>query len=386
MSITMHADEPAPGIGADGRPDPAYAAALGLRPAPPGRRSVAFAIDAAGWAVLAVPVVVGAFQAVPAVRSGGITEVAELAVPLVLVAVGQLLLTAYGLTQLALHGRRGVTIGKASIGLRSVEVASFGPVGFWRAVLRASVLWAAQLLVPVAGPALCFASGLWDPEARGRSWLDRIGRCLVVDARHGLDPFDARALRFARRQLEAPPRAQQPTLPSLASERAVDERTFIPAARSSSGVVAAPPAATDRGESPAAWAPPPLAPAAPAATESAGRSGPASATLVFADGRRVAASGTTLLGRDPATADDDPAGTRLLPIADPTMGLSKTHAAVLVDELGVHVTDRWSSNGTEVVGPDGRSVELEPGTRHPVAHGSTVRVGGAEFRVEEADA
>lgn len=382
----MHADEPIPGVGADGRADPAYAAALGLRPASPGRRSAAFAIDAAGWALLALPAVLGAVQLLPVVSGGTATDAAALAGPLLLLGVGQLLLTAYGITQLALHGRRGVTIGKAALGLRSVNVATFDGPGFWRVVLRVLVLWAAQVVLPVVGPAVCFASGLWDPEARGRSWLDRVGRCLVVDARHGLDPFDGKALRHARRRLEAAPRAERPVLPSLASDRSVDERTFIPAARSSSGVVAAPPPA-EAAEAASTWSPPPIAPvpAAPPAPPASRVQDPgaqAAATLAFADGARVAASGITLLGRDPATGADDPADTALLPLVDASMGLSKTHAAVTVDERGVRVTDRWSSNGTSVVHPDGGTRQLEPGVPTAVEPGSTVRLGGVEFRVE----
>ncbi|WP_067948616.1 RDD family protein [Agromyces sp. NDB4Y10] len=392
MSITMHADEPIPGVGADGRPDPAYAAALGLRPAPTGRRAAAFAIDATGWALLSIPAVIAAVQLVPVVMAGSATDLGTLAGPLVLSAVGQVLLTAYGLTQLGLHGRRGITIGKASLGLRSVNAATFARPGFWRVVLRVLVLWASQVVLPIVGPAICFASGLWDPEGRGRSWLDRVGRCLVLDVRRGLDPFDGKALRFARRQVESAPFAERPDLPSLASDRGIDERTFIPAARSSSGVVAAPPASRPEATV-GAWTPPPVAEVAPPpATTSPSAAGPsptatrASATLVFGDGARVAASGTTLIGRDPARADGDPERALLLPVADPTMGLSKTHAAVVVDEHGVHVVDRWSSNGTAIVEADGRSRELEAGVPHPLPAGASVRLGGVEFRVEEVRA
>ncbi|MEI5585575.1 MULTISPECIES: RDD family protein [unclassified Agromyces] len=381
MSITMHADEPVAGVGADGRPDPAYAAALGLRPAPAGRRAAAFAIDATGWALLAVPTAIAVAQLVPVVASGGVPDAADLAVPLVLAAVGQLLVTAYGVTQLALHGRRGVTIGKASLGLRSVNAATFARPGFWRVALRALVLWASQVVLPLVGPALCFASGLWDPEGRGRSWLDRVGRCLVVDARHGLDPFDGKALRHARRTLEGEPLAQRPTLPSLASDRAIDERTFIPAARSSSGVVAAPPAAAPDA-APGAWTPPPVDAGRPPAAPAPDPSPAASATLVFGDGARVAASGTLLLGRDPARGEADPHAAVLVPLVDPSMGLSKTHAAVVVDDRGVRVVDRWSSNGTTIVERDGRARALEPGVAEAVPPGASVRLGGVEFRVD----
>jgi hypothetical protein len=382
----MHADDPIAGVGPDGRPDPAYAGALGLVAAPSGRRSAAFALDAAAWTIASLPAVIGWVQLAPVVLAAGAQvgapDVAALAGPLVLVAVGQALVVALGITQLALHGRRGVTIGKASFGLRSVNVATFGRPGFWRVVLRVLVLWASQVVLPVVGPALCFASGLWDPERRGRSWLDRVGRCWVVDARGGLDPFDAKALRHARRQAEAVPHAERPNLPSLATDRSIDERTFIPAARSSSGVVAAPPVAPapDAVASTGAWSPPPLgAPVAAPATHAGTRS---SATLVFADGARLAASGTTLLGRSPARAEGDPGDAALVPLVDASMGLSKTHAAVEVDARGVRVTDRWSSNGTEIVAADGAVQVLEPGVPHTVPAGSSVRLGGVEFRVE----
>ena len=52
-------DEPIPGLGADGRPDPEYARRLGLVPAPGGRRAAAFALDALAWIVLALPGAIG---------------------------------------------------------------------------------------------------------------------------------------------------------------------------------------------------------------------------------------------------------------------------------------------------------------------------------------
>ncbi|GAA1055989.1 hypothetical protein GCM10017608_13550 [Agromyces luteolus] len=401
MSITMRTADAVPGTATDGRPDPAYAAALGLVAAPNGRRSAAFAIDAAVWVLVAVPAVIGWLQLVVALTATGAgaieatADVAALVGPLVLVGVGQVLLGVLGIVQLALHGRRGVTIGKASFGLRSVNVATFERPGFWRVALRALVLWASQVVLPLGGPAICFASGLWDPGRRGRSWLDRIGRCWLVDARNGLDPFDAKALRHARRRVESEPLAQRATLPSLASERGIDERTFIPAARSSSGVVAAAPSLAGVPDAGAGgWTPPPLGAASVAASPTPAldaRPGPATApapavTLVFADGARIAASGTTLLGRGPARADADPVDVALVPLADASMGLSKTHAAVEVDARGIRVTDRWSSNGTSVVDAAGVERDLEPGVPCAVAPGTAVRLGGLEFRIEAVGA
>ncbi len=212
MSVTLDVDDAEiPGLAAAGRPDPAYAERLGLVPAPAGRRSAAFALDAFIWIVLAAPAAVGAALLVDAVlRSGG--EVAVIASgglqqPLVLIAVGQGLVTIFGIVQLALHGRKAITVGKAAFGLRSVNVARFDNPGFWRIVWRSFVLWGAQSVVPLIGPAVLFASSAWDPEHRGRSWLDRVGGCYVIDVRHGLDPLNPKALRPCRRS----PRIGGPT-------------------------------------------------------------------------------------------------------------------------------------------------------------------------------
>lgn len=370
MSITMHVDdEPTPGLDPDGRPDPAYARALGLVPAPVGRRSAAFALDAAVWSVLAVPGLVGAFLLLPAIPvAGSAPDAATLVLPLVLIGVSQLLLTVFGVVQLVLHGRRGRTLGKAALGIRSVQVATFAAPGFWRVVLRVLVLWAGQCLVPVVGPAVLFASSAWDRERRGRSWLDRVGRCYAVDVRRGLDPFDTKALRHARRVADAPS-ATAASLPSLASDRGLGEQTFIPSARFSAGVVATADAA--------AWAPPPIA---SAPTVDAGRPA-ASVTLRFDDGSRYTATGPGLFGRGPAPADGDPPSIDLLPLHDETMGVSKTHAAIDVVDGELWVVDRWSRNGTALVVHGAAERPLEPGVRTRVPEGGRVLLGGRWFEV-----
>ncbi len=404
-------DEPTPGLRPDGRPDPEYARALGLVPAPTGRRAGAFALDAAIWAVLAAPTLIGVLLLVdPVLASGGDpSRLGSAAIgPLIAIAVGEALTVVFGLVQLVLHGRFGVTVGKAASGLRSVSVRDFGPAGFWRVVLRALVLGAGQLVLPFIGPAILFASGSWDPEQRGRSWLDRVGGCYVVDARRALDPFDARAMRRARRVAAAPPEAEAVRLPSLASDRPLGEVFQIPAERSSSGVVSpgatsidswtpppiggdaaaappAPPAFTP--PAPAQPAPPPAAPAplpvpAPAVSGTApgaGPSAPARIVLRFDDGTAVEASAFGLLGRAP---DAGPGATaQLLPVDDPSKRISKVHAEFGAVDGGFWIADRGSTNGTEVRLPDGRVVELVPGVRTPLAPGALVVVGGRSFTI-----
>ena len=188
-------DEPIPGLGPDGRPDPAYARRLGLRPAPGGRASAAFALDAASGRARCPGAIGGRSSswrdrgrgaAMPP-RSGcrGARPAARARRP----SARSCSRCSAPCSSRCTAGE-GVTLGKASFGIRSVNVATFGAAGFWRVVLRALVLWAGQLVLPFVGPALLFASSAWDPERRGRSWLDRVGRCYAIDVRHGLNPLD----------------------------------------------------------------------------------------------------------------------------------------------------------------------------------------------------
>jgi hypothetical protein len=383
LSVTLDVDdEPTPGLDADGRPDPAYAAGLGIVPAPAGRRSAAFALDALIWAVAATPAVIGAsllFGAV--VRAGGDAAAiapGDLMLPLVLVAVGQGLVFIFGLVQLILHGRKSLTVGKAAFGLRSVNVARLDAPGFWRIVWRAVILWGAQMVVPFVGPAVLFASSAWDVDRRGRSWLDRVGRCYVIDVRRGLNPFDAKALRHARRALAAPPAAVATRLPSLATDRGPDEHTFIPAARSSSGVVSA---GTGSG-----WAPPPIGGPQPDAAPSPSPTPLPPATreprwlLVFDDGMRLEAPERALIGRAPAPPTTG-ARALLVPLVDESMRISKTHAEFGVDASGFWISDRGSRNGTAVRFPDGAARSLESGSLTHLPAGSRVTLGGRSFTV-----
>lgn len=403
MPITAEVDDaPTPGLRDDGTPDPAYAAGLGLRAASTGRRSAAFAIDAAAGAVLSSPAVVGVLLAVPAlVESASLADPAALLGALggsaVLILVGQGLALVFGLVQLIMHGRRGVTLGKALMGLRSVNVATFARPGFWRVVLRALVLLLSTAL-PVVGPALLFASGLWDPERRGRSWLDRLARAWVVDARGALDPFDVKAMRHARKAYEAPERVEAAPLPSLATIGGAPT-AFVPVQRSNSGVVSgspeaarwAPPAELDAASAPAADPRPGLVPAAPFAAPVPAPPGAAPAAAVAAsrppavslhldDGTVVPVPRAALLGRDPEPQPGEHADL-LLPLVDASMQLSKTHAAFGIDPaLGFWMLDRGSSNGTRATSAAGELV-LTPGERTSIPTGSTVTVGGRTFRV-----
>ena len=337
--------------------DPESATRLGIVAARPGVRAWAFAIDVLIWSLLAVPAGIGAAFLLGGDVSWG---------PIVLVIAGSVLPALFGLVQLVLHGRRGVTAGKAAMRLRSVSVVDLGRPGFWRIVLRALVLCASGI-VPVVGPAVMFASGLWDREGRGRSILDRVAGCWLIDARAGLDPADARALRRTIRELEMPLREVSEGLPSLASNGS-GEPPMLAERRSRAGVV---------GVSGGPWAPHSVEDEAAGLITAAPR---IEHVLVFEDGSSVRVPEYGLIGRQPEAAPGQTAEV-LLALEDPDKLLSKTHLAFGLDAGGVWVMDRNSSNGTTIVGADGAETPLTPGSRVGLEAGVVVRLGGRMFQV-----
>lgn len=377
---TTPTPEPRAGMRADGSPDPAYAVGLGLVPAPLGRRVLAFAIDAALVAVLLVPAVIGGIPLAQHVVAGGALEIGpDLVVPLVLLGVSQLLVTIALIIQLLVSGLRGVTLGKRITGLRAVNVVTLEKPGFLRVALRAIVLSLSAVVVPVLGAAVLLASPLWEDEGRGRGWLDRLAGSWLIDARLGLNPADAKAMRLARKRMDAPPAAPVEAIPSLATGAEGDLR-FHPATRSRAAVVGAPETAPTAVVPAPVAAPSPSAPLpislppAPVAVPGGGR-----AELLADDGARYPLAAVTVIGRNPAA----PAGDQAQPVSvsDPASSMSKTHARFAIGDDGVWVEDLHSSNGTRVLDPSGILVEAAPGRRVHAPWGGSVELGDRRFTV-----
>lgn len=421
------------GLDEHGRARPDYAASLGLLPAPFGRRAAATLVEVLVVLVLQLPLLLAVLPAaIELTRASdpqaALAERGDLVLLIVCAAVSYALTAAFLITQLVLHGRRGVTLGKALLGIRSVNVRTLERPGFWRgAVLRYLVLWGSFLL-PLLGPLLVvLLSPLFDPERRGRGWPDLAAATWFVDIRRGLNPYDAKRMRIARKTVAsdlADERSELPSLATPAGERRPE--VYIPVARSSGGVLGAtrvdgaavpaptaapapaagppapastpapapapaptpapippvaPPAASPAAvpepagaprppASPGTWAPPALLPDAAA---------PATITLVLDTGDAVEVAGAgVLLGRAPA-ADD---GLVPTPVLDRTMSVSKTHLAVRRDGEALFVEDRGSTNGSALV-RGGAERELTPGERVPVHDGDTIRFGDrfAEVRI-----
>ncbi|QKJ18467.1 RDD family protein [Microbacterium hominis] len=418
--------------------DPVASARLGLVPAATGHRAVAFAIDAAIWLLLSAPVVIGTVLLAMAAAVGDPVSI----LGAVLVFAGTAMTTTFVIIQLVTHGLRGVTAGKAAMRLRSIRLDDLGRPGFWRIVLRALVL-SASCLVPLVGPALLFLSYGIDPQRRGRSILDRIAGIWLIDARAGLDPFDAKALRHARRAMRGKP-ASEEDLPSLATGAAAESALRIADARSRAGVVgpggtgaqwapvagassladviarvpgaqrtvdaapaasggaasfapaAAPapvpaPAAAAPAPTPAAPAPAPAvaatpapapAPAPAAATPAAQRLATRRAQVAvrFDDGSLVRVPSFALIGRDPESASGESVDARVS-LDDPERLMSKTHAAFGQSAEGVWVSDRGSRNGTQLHSPGGDVVDVPTQERMLVPTGWRVQLGGRSFEV-----
>lgn len=234
------------GLDARGRPRPEYAASLGLRRAPFGRRVLATVIEALALLVIQAPML---FLVVPAVSSialeadpvGALTGRDDLLLLIILAAVSSGLSTAFLLVQLILLGRRGVTLGKALTGLRSVNVRTLERPGFWRGAVVRYLILCASMIVPVLGPLLVIAlSPLFDPDRRGRGWPDLAAAVWLVDIKHGLNPYDDKRMRIARKTVATDLLDVKTELPSLATPvAAAGSGAYVPLARNKGGVLGA---------------------------------------------------------------------------------------------------------------------------------------------------
>lgn len=409
------------GVDAMGRPDPAYAAALGLVPAPFGRRSLAFLLDILIWALLQLPLWLGTVPLLLKLATGAISPYGLVNHPgfvlaAVMASITVALSLAFLIVQWVLQARRGLTIGKGFTGLRSINVRTLEKPGAGAVLLRALIVGVAGV-IPVIGTAVILASPTFDPQERGRGLHDRAARMWLVDIRRGLNPYDEKRMRIARKTVKAEPVPERPERPSLATPTRPGARPdYRPGNRISAGVLgvnrgsdgrpaatedaaasaapgvidAAPGLATPRAApaptpAPAREAAPASAPelvpapareAAPAPTaEPAPQVVPAPSPrwgLRFDTGETVAVTGPLLIGRDPDPASAPGAEPHRL--LDESRSLSKTHAILTPTAHGLEIVDRGSTNGSAVVRA-GVETAAVAGVALAAAVGDTVRLG-----------
>ncbi|WP_293698211.1 RDD family protein, partial [uncultured Agrococcus sp.] len=256
------------GLDDDGNPDPEYAAMLGLVPAPYGRRALASIIEFVIYGLLMSPYLIFVVPYLINILTGmldvyGFVQHPNFILILLVWLFSFVLTLAFMIVQVSLHGKKGVTIGKAFVGIRSVNVKTLEAPGFWRAVWR-GLLMSLVFYVPVIGPALFFVSPFFDQQRRRRGWLDYAGGTWFVDIRAGLNPYDRKRMRIARKNAKVELNDDEEQLPSLATEAVERESLqYVPSARGSSGVLgAAVPEVGHSAPAPSAGQSPPSAPAA----------------------------------------------------------------------------------------------------------------------------
>lgn len=413
------------GVDAMGRPDPAYAAALGLVRAPFGRRSLAFLLDILIWVLLQLPLWLGAVPLLLKLATGAISPYGLVNHPgfvlaAVMASITVALSLAFLIVQWVLQARRGLTIGKGFTGLRSINVRTLEKPGAGAVLLRALIVGVAGV-IPVIGTAVILASPTFDPQERGRGLHDRAARMWLVDIRRGLNPYDEKRMRIARKTVKAEPVPERPERPSLATPTRPGARPdYRPGNRISAGVLgvnrgsdgrpaatedaaasaapgvidAAPGLATPRVGPAPTPTPAPAREAAPApelvpapAREAAPAPAPAPTAepapqvvpapsprwgLRFDTGETVAVTGPLLIGRDPDPASAPGAEPHRL--LDESRSLSKTHAILTPTAHGLEVVDRGSTNGSAVVRA-GVETAAVAGVALAAAVGDTVRLG-----------
>jgi uncharacterized RDD family membrane protein YckC len=359
-----------------------------------GRRIASFVIDQ-------VPVLVaagGVFALVADRLRAGSIESALL--PLGLFAGAALV---YGIVLVWWLATAGLSPGKRVLGLRVVSVRTGRPIGWGPAILRQVVLGLVVGCTVGIGGLVLAAVAARDPRRRG--WHDHAAGSQVIDEHAtvsapaafapsvrppapGIVPVELPA--------SAPGGPVRPTapVPEAAATRAAPSVVAPPPVTAPPPVAAAPPAPRVISavpglvdDVPGIGSPAPAAPVGvrddddPELTRMPVRRGAGTGTWhLDVAGHRLEVRGPGLLGRDPQPRAGEEV-VHLVPVEDPQRSLSKTHLQFGLDDGGLWVRDRGSTNGTAVRTPDGARQACPPDTPVQVRAGSTLLIGDHEVPV-----
>jgi uncharacterized RDD family membrane protein YckC len=321
--------------------------------------------------------------------------------------VGAVLLVSLGFALAT--GLRGVTPGKAALGLRVVAADGGRPIGVGRALLRTVVLGVATLPTVGFGAGALAWTCLVDPTGWRRGWHDQRAGSVVVDVRPVVveeEPeeeaprqvVNLTALRLVpasptppqsiptRRGGPARPGEPEPVLSPTTPAR----QPTSPTPRQGLGwplVGDAPPPGSETAPvataptAPTASAPPAAAaPAAPSPSSPPGRRVRARWQVSFDTGETFEVTGLTLVGRRPEARQGEPVK-RLVTLPSEDMSLSKSHAQFqVVPDGALVVMDRGSTNGSLLIraGVTKRLTGAQPAT---LRDGDRVRFGDREMTV-----
>lgn len=340
----------------------------GVRVGPLGRRLVAYVVDSV------VPGVAAAL-----IGAGTQREQTSVA----LVVLGLLLGLAWTVVFL-----QQLAVNAASPGMRLMKLQLVGfldgrPVGWARAVLR----WLVFTALGATGIGLLLLVASVLVHLRHQGWHDRAAGGVVIVER----PLAPRVRAAARTSTAAsrPPAAamdgsedrprSEPDAPADGSRGSGSRSPVsVPAAVAGDPAVG-PELAPLAGSAPS----PTPGPTGPTAREDRV---PAHRTIRdgwFAeldDGRRIEVRGLVLLGRNPQPGEDD-TDAELVKLPDESRTVSKTHLALGVDDAGLFVVDRGSTNGSTVTAPGREAVPVDAFRAVSVGEGSVVSIGDHWLRI-----
>lgn len=290
-------------------------------------------------------------------------------VAVLLVVLGWVLLVQVGLA--VLLGLRGMSPGKALLGLRAVSERTGDPVGIGPALLRGLVVGLAGPPTLLLGAAMLAWTSAADRARRRRGWHDHLAGTLVVDVRPAPEHVEADEVR---------PRG----IVNLTAMRLVPPPSRPATTPPPSVPPSAPPSAAPAGPPPTARPPGARRRAVPTDAPPASSSPAATGWVVELDsGERISIEGLALLGRAPVARAGDRVR-HLVPLRSQDMSVSKTHAQLEVAPDGALVVmDRGSTNGSVVVRA-GVARELAAGRPVTLLDGDVVRLGDRALRVGRA--
>jgi uncharacterized RDD family membrane protein YckC len=291
-----------------------------------------------------------------------------------LVVLGWVLVVQVGLA--VLLGLRGMSPGKALLGLRAVSERTGDPVGVGPALLRGLVVGLSGPPTLLLGAAMLAWTSAADRARRRRGWHDHLAGTLVVDLRPApehveVDEVSPRGIVNLTAMRLVPPPARPASTPP-------------PSTPPPSIPLSAPPSAAPAGPPPPARPPGARRRAVPTDAPPASSSPAATGWVVELDsGERIGIEGLALLGRAPVARAGDRVR-HLVPLRSQDMSVSKTHAQLEVAPDGALVVmDRGSTNGSVVVRA-GVARELAAGRPVTLLDGDVVRLGDRALRVGRA--
>jgi uncharacterized RDD family membrane protein YckC len=297
------------------------------------------------------------------------------------IVVAVVLLTVWALLVWWMFATRAAGPGMRLMKLQLVGFTNGRPIGWGRFFVRTLVL--ALLTVTVLGLLVMLIFLLRHPRYQG--WHDLAAGSVVISAR----PLAPRVVTSTRAEAPSPPARRQSAPPPDAPEP--PQALTPPPGAGGPGPLPVPvpamalplaPSGVEVGA--AALGPGGVAAGAAEPPGAAVDQGAAGVTArwvaVLDDGREVPVQGLVLLGRNPQPRPGEESA-ELIKLADESRTVSKSHLALGLDEAGLFVTDRGSTNGSTVTTPDGTRTRCTPGDLVQVAHGSVVSMGDRWLKV-----